>query len=85
MDNETRDFLDDHFRTIYERQDALKDSLNDVRLTLTSKITRHEEQISQHDKDIDTIHSRSWQLVAGAMTGAASLAWHGINSFFGRH
>jgi hypothetical protein len=65
MDNETRDFLDDHFKTIYERQDSLKDSLNDVRLQLTSKITKHEEQISQHEKDIGFIRSRAGRYSRG--------------------
>jgi hypothetical protein len=86
MDNETRDYLEDHFKTIYERQDSLKDTFNDVRLHLTSKITKQEEQISQHEKDIGLIQSRSWQLLAGIVASAVSLAWQGLNSLLGgRH
>jgi hypothetical protein len=86
MDNDTRDYLDSHFKTLYERHDALKDALNGVQLQLTSKTTRHEEQLSRHDKELDVFRQRTWQLALGIITGAVSLVWHAVNTLFGgRH
>jgi hypothetical protein len=86
MDNETRDYLEGHFRTLYERHDSLKDALNGVQLQLTSKITKHEEQLSGHNREIEIFRQRSWQFVLGVLTGAASLLWNAANAMFGgRH
>lgn len=86
MDNEARDYFDKHFKTLYERHDALKDALSGVQLQVTARVTRHEEQLSRQDKEISVLRERSWQLALGIITGAASLVWHAVNSLFGgRH
>jgi hypothetical protein len=83
MDNDTRDYLEKHFRTLYERHDALKDTLNGVHLRLASTITKHEEQLAGHAREIGLFRQRGWQFVLGIVTGAASLVWHAINATFG--
>ena len=85
MDNETRDYLEGHFVRLHARDDALKDSINVLQLQLTTKITRHDEQIFQHSVELDKIGQRGWQMLLGIATGAASLGWQGINAMFGKH
>ena len=86
MDNDTRDYLDKHFDTIFERLDTQKDALNKVHLQLAGKITEHDTRISHHEKEIETAKQRGWQLVAAGAAGAVSLAWQAITTIFGvRH